>query len=267
MRWFEIGTDYPPGYLFEAADAPEVTSNSSAAPPSGWAVRHGPAILHMFHNYRNGADNVLLPDGTRGRVDMAIMQRNRGRRPLNDVDRAWTDDRVRVPIRWQHGEVTISATDIVFSDFDFSDAFTPIHDGLRQAILADPWLGQLVTSYEGAIALYDVLGQGTFQSVEGREAGFTFDDAAHIVAHLRGFGETLYDIRNADIQVNDAYRHLTGQVRSHVSKLTFSEPEPRHIADAEVDTANLDLPAEERRRIAKEMLDGLQQKWRRQPKG
>lgn len=224
--WTEIGDNFPPGYLYQVREAPEVTPHNRQSLPNQWGVRHGLAVLHMRHNQRLGADNVLLPDGTRGRVDLHVQYGNRARRPLGEPDHAWGADSVKLRVKWLVGEVEIEDDDIRFVDRP-PVTFTPQgrNAEMHAALYADAEIMQIVQSYEGAIALYYLLKSADFIPSTGIEAFHTDDDAAEVVIHARGLNESYWSIRTAQSEnVRDCSR-LQRRLRDRLAELGWVAPE------------------------------------------
>ena len=225
--WTEIGDNFPPSYLYEVREAPEVTPHNLQSLPDQWGVRHGPAVLHMSYNQRLGADNVLLPDGTRGRVDLHVNYRNRARRPLGDPDHAWGADSVKLRVKWLVSEVEIEDDDIRFVDRP-PVTFTPQgrNAEMHAALYADAEILQIVQSYEGAIALNNLLITADFISSTGIEDCHTWDEAAEVVIEARGLNEAYFDIKFARLPENyGEYRRLMKRLRDRIAELGWVAPE------------------------------------------
>lgn len=186
---------YPEGYLLRASSDPP--NNKSA----DYGRRHGVAVLHYRLGEPFAADNVRLPDGSRGRAKTAFIGRSKWRRPLNDHERAWSSAAVAIPIRWRWGTLVITPDDVMFEDelslpvVDFYGDNERFERDLHQS----KEIRELVVTMEGCNALYRLLLYGFWQRDPDDEP-FTYleDDAARALASIRGLGETHYDLANAN---------------------------------------------------------------------
>lgn len=90
-----------------------------------WAVRHGVALCHWSMGRTRRADNVLMPDGTRGPADdIYLMTEGAWRRPDGKGG-------------WIHGRIEFSDLDAVFTDMEFPNRRKPRDDGGKPSMEAD----------------------------------------------------------------------------------------------------------------------------------
>lgn len=192
--WPFENDEYPEGYLL-----PEDFSGPNEG-SSGYGRRHGAAILHYRFGRPYAADNVRLPDGTRGRVCATHINRKDWRRPLNDHERAWSSAAVAIPIHWRWGALIVAPDDLIFED---NQSPSPIHfsednERLDRDLYRSQEIRELAVRMEGCNSLYRLLVYGFWQQHPDEDPlTYTHDEAATTLAAIRGLGETHYDLANA----------------------------------------------------------------------
>ncbi|WDZ75046.1 hypothetical protein PWG15_10435 [Ensifer adhaerens] len=193
--WPFENDEYPEGYvLSEAPGQPKYRW-------SDYGQRHGAAVLHHRFGRPYAADNVRLPDGSRGRAHAAHIDRQDWRRPLNDHERAWSSAATAIPIRWRWGTLVVTPDDLVFEDdqsppsFELAGHNAQLNDDLCQSVE----IKQLALTMEGCNALYGSLLLGLWGRSRDAEEGTSYSrkEAAKLLAKVRGLGETHYDIKGA----------------------------------------------------------------------
>ena len=195
ISWPFEGNEYPKGYLRPAGQrTPEHGLRQHGR-------RHGVAVLHYRGAEPFAADNVRLPDGSRGRVHAPHINRQDWRRPLNDHERAWSSAATAIPIRWRWGTLVVTPDDVVFEDdqsppsFELAGRNAQLNYDLCQSVK----IKQLALTMEGCNALYGSLLQGLWGRSRDDEEGSSYSrkEAAKLLAKIRGLGETYHDIKGA----------------------------------------------------------------------
>jgi hypothetical protein len=201
MHWTEYNGKYPHGYI--------VPADQNPATYSEYGKRHGPAVIHYFLDRGIGAENVLLPDGSRSKVQGTLRYWSGWRRPLNAPDQAWVGETARIPVRWQWGTLALSDNDVSFVDGPSPAAEVEEDDGapvLGTELCASREFQEVVSSFDDAILLFTFLrdfsfvrqSDGLVQNTSGT------GEAAQLVADIRGIGEYYIDFKFlGDVQLTD----------------------------------------------------------------
>jgi hypothetical protein len=191
--------DYPDGYFLAQGTEP-ISIGRGGYKPREYARRHGEAIVHYASKVPFYVDNILLPDGSRGRVGQANVFSKRYRRPLTHIQDAWVSNPVHVPIKWRWGLLSIEPDDVIFVEAPDEPTIHIYEDlaALQWDLYGKPEIKSLADSYVGAVALYYVLRNADWTRGDERPC-CTSDGAALIVSHIRGLGETLFDFWPLDL--------------------------------------------------------------------
>ncbi len=128
---------YPDGYLLAGEEAERALQlDTHVRGLRSWGYQRGPSVTHYRGPYPHAADNVLLPDGSRGKIraiDIASVPAT-WRRPLNDPGGRWLATPSMSPF-YGVGERLLSWTTILYSKLLWSRTAT------RSAHTQSRWSG------------------------------------------------------------------------------------------------------------------------------
>lgn len=222
---------YPQGYLLAGEEAERARAGASRNGPASWGQRHGPAVLHHISQFAIAADNVLLPDGSRGKVRTTDLRGAIWRRPQSgdidhwdpDITGHWMWGSITVPVTWVWGRIRIADNEISFEDAP--ELCVPVFAGPSAAIerdlYNDPAFGQLLQDIDVAAAAISVLFQGDwYHEDRDEECSFSaFENSAATVADIRRKGETAFDWEGYAGIAKIRSRAFDRMIREHLMRL------------------------------------------------
>jgi hypothetical protein len=182
--------------------------------PSRWRTQHGQAMVAWHFGEPNGAWNTLLADGRR----MKAAKLHYG--PL------WRRTANSPPKKYQWGELEITDSDVVFADVDTPRYEPPLFEGkpsLERDLATSPAFVSELVHVNFALAFVAEMNQQDYIRLDGEKNGdrhFGRDEAALLVANLRGVGEELSDFAYWDAIVPQAeLTALRAKVRAHLRRM------------------------------------------------
>lgn len=250
--WPFENDEYPEGYVLPS------DASQSSAPRGDHARRHGPAVLHYHRGEPFAADNVLLPDRSRGKARLAP-QTLHWRRPLNDRKRAWGSAAAAIPIHWRWGALIITSDDLVFEDNQSLPElnFDGRTERLDRDLCQSPEIREVALTMEGCNALYTELRRGGWLRISEGQPDFKKErdlarkfsphskmEAATTLANIRRLGETSDDFLRATwLKHYHGYRAEYLSVRRQIKRLGWYDAleRPEDTAPPE-GTARLEDP-------------------------
>lgn len=216
---------YPDGYLLAGEEAERALQlDTHVRGLRSWGYQRGPSVTHYRGPYPHAADNVLLPDGSRGKIraiDIASVPAT-WRRPLNDPGGRWLANSINVPVLWRRGTVTFLDDDIAFEDAQepHCHAFGGYSEPLERDLLADPEIQKFVGDPLAAHATLWMIAKGDWVHPERKvKASFTHDEAADIICSLRGLGEHFRDWLTYCLHDKRDYWDYYEPAKEHVQRL------------------------------------------------
>ncbi|SMD00119.1 hypothetical protein [Rhizobium sp. RU36D] len=216
---------YPQGYLLAGEEAERALQvDTHVRGLTSWGCNRGPTVIHYFGRHPYAADNVLLPDGSRGKIraiEIASLPAT-WRRPLNDPGGRWLANSINVPVLWRWGTLTILDDDLVFVDAQkpLCHAFSAHSEPLERDLLADAEIQKFVMDPLAAHATLWMIFKGDWLHPERKaEAFFTIDEAAYIICSLRGLGEHFRDWLTYCLHDKRDYSHYYEPAREHLMRL------------------------------------------------
>lgn len=214
---------YPDGYLL-AGEEPEKASQADVAGRMWWGYQRGPSVIHYFSCSPYAADNVKLPDGSRGKIRSDNIGRvpSTWRRPLNDPGGRWLANSINVPVLWRWGTLTILDDDLVFVDAHkpLCHAFGAHSEPLERDLLADAEIQKFVMDPLAAHATLWMIVKGDWLHPERKvEAFFTNGDAANTICSLRALGEHFRDWLEYRLFDERDFSDYFEPAREHVQRL------------------------------------------------
>jgi hypothetical protein len=182
--------------------------------PINWRTQHGHATLAWHCGNPNRAWNALLADGRRVKAAKLLHG------PL------WRRTADGPPKKYQWGELKITDGDVVFTDVGNSSYEPPVFEGkpnLESDLAANAaFVGELA-DIPFALAAVAEFNQGDYVRIDGEQNAdqyFRRDEAAYMVAGLRGVGEELSDFDHWDVIVPQAeMTALRAKVRAHLRRM------------------------------------------------
>ncbi len=162
--------------------------------------RHGAALIEYSGDNPLRAENIELPDGTRGWAQCTMGRR--WRRPHVPFEGMAGVAPATIPVSWQWGTLDISDHDVVFRPGPLPE---PDLDGpaaeLKRELYANHALRTLVREFDAAMTLYRFFINCDFVRVrDGHKPSFDGNgDVAQLIADLRGIGEYHLDIEMCDM--------------------------------------------------------------------
>ncbi|MCF4123962.1 hypothetical protein [Methylobacterium sp. SyP6R] len=175
--------------LEDGAEAPGRSIPSTSIPGADqwvgefhWRTRRGPAFVLWSFGRPDGALNARYPDGSRGMI-------------VNTLDHG-PRRRASGPRRWTYGTMDIEENDVAFHDGVQPVYAPPAPDPFDlEAVLArDPGFLAALADDRFAQAIYAVFQNRTFIETRSGRTWMCGDrQAAHLVANLRGLGESYHD--------------------------------------------------------------------------
>jgi hypothetical protein len=166
--------------------------------PNRWRTRHGKAIIAWNFGKPSGAWNTLLADGRRVKASKLHYG------PL------WRRTADGPPKAYQWGELKITDGDVVFTDIDTPRYEPPVFEGkpnLERDLATSPAFVSELAHVNFALAVVAEMNQVDYVRVGGEKNGNPYigrDEAALLVANLRGLGEELSDFAYWDAIVPEA---------------------------------------------------------------
>ncbi|WP_429807011.1 hypothetical protein [Ensifer sp. B1-9] len=155
--WPFENDDYPEGHLL----LPDQGKPNN--PRRYYARPHGVAVLHYRDGEPFAADNIRLPDGSRGKARLAP-RTSHWRRPLNDQKRAWTSAATAIPIHWRWGALIVAPDDLIFEDNQSLPeiSFDGRNERFDRDLCQSQEIKDLALTVEGCHALYTELRSGVW---------------------------------------------------------------------------------------------------------
>jgi len=155
-----------------------------------WTTRHGLAYCAWHRGTPVSAENVLLPNGTRGYVGHTSFGPIVGwRRPECETEFAFDG--------WIFGNVELTDDDAIFTDAPAQPTVAPPLDWGYPDLECDLWKSPSVREEcqdQGfAMALYEALVSRNWRQIDGGIWHCTNRNAGAIVAEIRGRGENYHD--------------------------------------------------------------------------
>lgn len=147
-----------------------------------WGSRHGPVICHWLGRLPLSAENVLLPDGTRGNVRREQGGQDLWRRPKGNNVECWAQSEAGKPVTWVWGKVEWSEKDAHFIDGELPQPDGRNYSSLALKFSQDAELRKMVQNFASAYCLYSVL-----------LGDLSEDEAGEVLSDMRGHGEAFYD--------------------------------------------------------------------------
>lgn len=200
-----------------------------APPPGqmGWRSRHGTAVVRWQVGHPVEVRSAAYPDGSRGDVDQVLDHGYRRR--------------ATGPRRWVYGNIDIRADDVIFTDRTEQPSYMPpalTDTPDLEADLArdDAFLGALKNDLFAQV-VNCIFRDRTFLKNED-ERDWTCGDrqAAHLVADLRGLGESYQDYDSGGIVPGTwpddrPLREVTLRKRVADASQPIRIPEPQVLSD------------------------------------
>ncbi len=161
--------------------------------------QHGAALIEYSGDSPLRAENIELPDGTRGWAQNTM---GRWRRPHVPFEEMAGVAPATIPVSWRWGTLDISDHDVVFRPGPLPE---PDLDGpageLKRELYANQALRALVRDFDAALMLYRFFINCDFVRVrDGHKVRFEGNaEMAHFIADLRGIGEFYLDIEMCDM--------------------------------------------------------------------
>lgn len=183
--------------------------------PMCWRTQHGPAIVSWLLGKPRQAWNVRLADARRTKA----LKKNYGmlwRRTADDP-----------PRKYQTGKVEITENDVAFIDVDDPSPYEPpAVDGaptLGSDLASDPAFVNALTNADFALAVVAEMSQVDYVRLDGGRTDYYYfrrDEAACLVAGLRGQGEEMEDFQYWDQMIPTAELNmLRDEVRKHLRRI------------------------------------------------